>query len=70
MSLQVGDEFIIIENKIKSMPDKEQLEKYWAKAKTDNKKLVLVSYFKRYLAQKKIGIIYLMKIYTIDCKSL
>jgi len=53
LSLQVGDEFIIIENKIKSMPNKEQLEKYWAKAKTDNKKLVLVSYFKPLFSLEK-----------------
>lgn len=46
LSLQIGDEFIIIENKFKSMPCKSQLNEYWAKAKTDNKKLILISYFK------------------------
>lgn len=53
LSLQIGDEFIIIENKFKSMPYKEQLNKYWAKIKTDNKKLVLVSYFKPFFELKE-----------------
>lgn len=46
LSLQIEDKFIIIENKFKSMPNKEQLETYWSKIKTDNKKIVLISYFK------------------------
>lgn len=44
--IEVGEKFIIIENKLKSIPCKDQLNKYWAKVKTDNKKLILVSYFK------------------------
>lgn len=43
--LKIGDEYIIIENKCKPVPNKAQLEKYYKKIKTDKKKFVLVSYF-------------------------
>ncbi len=45
LSLFIGDELVIIENKFKTMPDWEQLYKYWTKAKASKKKLVLISYF-------------------------
>lgn len=44
--LKIDDEYIIIENKCKSVPNKAQLEKYYKKIKTNKKKMVLVSYFK------------------------
>lgn len=44
--IKIGDEYIIIENKFKSAPNKEQLEKYYKKIKTEKKKVVLISYFK------------------------
>lgn len=44
--LKIDDEYIIIENKCKSVPNKAQLEKYYKKIKTNKKKIVLVSYFK------------------------
>ncbi len=44
--LKIDDEYIIIENKCKSVPNKAQLEKYYEKIKTGKKKIVLVSYFK------------------------
>lgn len=43
--LKINDEYIIIENKCKSVPNRAQLEKYYKKFKTDKKKIVLVSYF-------------------------
>ena len=43
--LKIDNEYIIIENKCKSVPNKAQLEKYYEKIKTDKKKIVLVSYF-------------------------
>lgn len=44
--IKIDDEYIIIENKFKSAPHKEQLEKYYKKIKTEKKKVVLISYFK------------------------
>ena len=43
--LKINDEYIIIENKCKSVPNRVQLKKYYKKFKTDKKKIVLVSYF-------------------------
>lgn len=43
--IKIDDEYIIIENKFKSVPNKEQLEKYYEKIKTEKKKIVLISYF-------------------------
>ena len=44
--IKINDEYIIIENKFKLTPNKEQLEKYYEKIKTEKKKVVLISYFK------------------------
>lgn len=44
--IKIDDEYIIIENKFKSVPNKEQLEKYYEKIKAEKKKVVLISYFK------------------------
>lgn len=45
LSLEINDKLIIIENKFKSLPDKEQLEKYIEKAKSwQNKEIILISY--------------------------
>ena len=46
LMLKIDDEFIIIENKFKSMPSKEQLDKYYEKIKDNKKKIVIISYFK------------------------
>lgn len=43
--LKINDEYIIIESKFKSMPNKEKLENYFEKLYVDKKKIVLISYF-------------------------
>lgn len=43
--LKIDDEYIIVENKFKSMPYKEQLEKYFEKLNVDKKSIILISYF-------------------------
>lgn len=45
LSLEINDKLIIIENKFKSLPNKEQLEEYMEKAKSwTNKEIILISY--------------------------
>lgn len=49
LSLEIGDKFIIIENKFKSLPNKSQLKEYLDKVETSNDdntkvKLILISY--------------------------
>ncbi len=44
LSIQTKDEFIIIENKLKSFPDKKQLERYAKYSTHLKKKIVLISY--------------------------
>ena len=46
LCIETKDEIIIIENKLKSFPNKKQLEKYAKYETNKNKKLVLISYFK------------------------
>ena len=43
--LKIDNEYIIIENKFKSIPNKEQLDTYLKKLEVDKKKIVLISYF-------------------------